>query len=54
MLARSYAEVVEDGLGAKGAVVLTAFLTLELLATVSICLLFMWANLETLLPHTQK
>jgi len=41
MQARSYAEVVEDVLGVKGAVVLTVFLTLELLATVSICLLFM-------------
>jgi len=40
-LARSYAEVVEDVLGVKGAAVLTVFLTLELLATVSICLLFM-------------
>lgn len=54
IFARSYAQVVDEILGFKGAIVLIVFITLELLAAVSISLIFMWANLETLLPSIGK
>jgi len=52
--ARSYAQVVHEVLGFWGVIVLLVFITLEVLAAVSMCLIFMWANLEKLLPGVEE
>lgn len=54
VFARSYAQLVYEVLGFWGAIVLTVFVMLELLAGVCMCLLFIWANLEKLLPSTER
>jgi len=54
VFARSYAQVVDEVLGFWGAIVLIVFVMLELLAAVCISLLFIWANLEKLLPWAER
>jgi len=54
VFARSYAQVVDEVLGFWGAIILVVFVMLEILAAVCISLLFIWANLEKLMPWAEK
>lgn len=50
----SYADVVDHVLGYSGAIFLIIAVVLEYVAGVCICMLFIWGNLETLMPEISR
>jgi len=50
----SYADVVDQVLGYWGAIFFIIVVVLEYVAAVCICLLFIWVNLETLMPEISR